>query len=1094
MLEQTRTNFRTALCLPPREGPRTSYMVVDATGTVAAPVRWRKSTMHAPRNRAPRPVLMAALLAATLAACGGDDGPGPTDQSGRLEGQVIIAGTEAGAGPLVGATVTISQIDENSPTGAVRTVAGTVTTDAGGRYGLDVGLLNGLFLVEAAGGSYVEPASGETIALDAAASIRTLHHLPLLAVRTDALVSPVGHLTHALAQALLDAGATGIPAADARLDDAHAVAADHLDRHFGDVQWESVVPANPGVPAPSPTEPVRAAFVLAGWPILAADLASAASASVQEVNTFSLMNAWADDLAAGPFPGAFDGNDGNEQGGGLLLGACPPYADVTCDENLAMCPIGACRNACDLYAGTPRAYFGGAVSKFIRSTSNNTGLGDADTLPVARAIADNPDELLFGAACRDNLDRTPPTITFEAPTPAAGAVVRQMQTVTARALDDTDGTPPRISLAGPTGPLPDADGIPDNEIASTTLDTAAITTATGDGSYTVTASAADISGNAATLDRTFIIDNTAPTLTVSQTGFFVRSTGGGGQDWWTANAAPTVSGTVDDANIARVDALLGATVVGTIPLTPGTTDWTLTINPGTVTLPGVDIAFVAVDAAGNSGQLIRRLRLDATPPALTINPSPVRSEQTDTISYAPATVVPAQEYLSTHTHPTSGPDLAASMSPTCASVTKHISLLGNVSGAYISELGGAVAGRNPIRFNLTANDDGVGLDLTRSRFRVVHRTTGAVALDWTPMPNATTVGTATSYAVDMLGFAIGASLPVIPTLMTTEGIYDVRLEAYDQLGRLTGADRCWDHHIIAPALRTVSTVTAATGGMSSLGLTTASLAASGSNGNLAAKFMQPTSIGASLIELRVDNPSQHTAYVTVSLGTLPTVAVSNQFALGNLITTDAAWTIPIANRKCSLGGTVCNVLSTVTYLSPVESDNIPGSLMHVRLYDVSTGMVEVAPCTIAEGCATSGTTYEFRLVGRAASLLENSPPRKFLVAVMTGPVLNFQPTNAAQPSVGPFTDTSGISGVLGGVTGIDRCTSILLDANAESYCARRGNYSSYRAAEALSYNPLENVAMSAASAPTAPQVPAAPFANPSLPGETPAWTTNENRN
>ncbi len=178
MLEQTRTNFRTALCLPPREGPRTSYMVVDATGTVAAPVRWRKSTMHAPRNRAPRPALMAALLAATLAACGGDDGPGPTDQSGRLEGQVVIAGTEAGAGPLVGATVTISQIDENSPTGAVRTVAGTVTTDAGGRYGLDVGLLNGLFLVEAAGGSYVEPASGETIALDAAASIRTCTTCP----------------------------------------------------------------------------------------------------------------------------------------------------------------------------------------------------------------------------------------------------------------------------------------------------------------------------------------------------------------------------------------------------------------------------------------------------------------------------------------------------------------------------------------------------------------------------------------------------------------------------------------------------------------------------------------------------------------------------------------------------------------------------------------------------------------------------------------------------------------------------------------------------------------------------------------------------
>ena len=386
----------------------------------------------------------------------------------------------------------------------MRTVAGTVTTDASGRYGLDVGLLNGLFLVEAAGGSYVEPTMGEMIALDAASTVRTLQHLPLLAVRTDALVSPVGHLTHALAQALLEAGQAG---PDARLEDAHAMAAEHLDRHFGDVTWESAVPANTSVPAPSPTEPVRAAFVQAGWPILAATLAAAADATLQEVNTFTLMEAWAADLAAGPFPGAFDGNDGNEQGGGLLLGACPPYADATCDENLAMCPIGACRNECDLYAGTPRAFFGGAVRTYIRSTLNQTGLSDGDTLAIGTAIADNTDELLFGTACRDNLDRTPPIIVFEAPTPEAGEVVRQTQMVAARAVDDTEGTPPRITLTGPSGPLTDADGIPDNEVASTTIDTAAVTAATGDGSYTVTASARDISGNEATAERTFVIDN-----------------------------------------------------------------------------------------------------------------------------------------------------------------------------------------------------------------------------------------------------------------------------------------------------------------------------------------------------------------------------------------------------------------------------------------------------------------------------------------------------------------------------------------------------------------------------------------------------------
>jgi hypothetical protein len=1031
--------------------------------------------------------LLAALTA--VAACGGDDGPGPTGQSGRLEGQVIIAGAVMGGGPLVGATVTISQIDENSPTGAVRTVAGTVTTDASGRYGLDVGLLNGLFLVEAAGGSYVEPTMGEMIALDAASTVRTLQHLPLLAVRTDALVSPVGHLTHALAQALLEAGQAG---PDARLEDAHAMAAEHLDRHFGDVTWESAVPANTSVPAPSPTEPVRAAFVQAGWPILAATLAAAADATLQEVNTFTLMEAWAADLAAGPFPGAFDGNDGNEQGGGLLLGACPPYPDATCDENLAMCPIGACRNECDLYAGTPRASFGGAVRTYIRSTLNQTGLSDGDTLAIGTAIADNTDELLFGTACRDNLDRTPPIIVFEAPTPEAGEVVRQTQMVAARAVDDTEGTPPRITLTGPSGPLTDADGIPDNEVASTTIDTAAVTAATGDGSYTVTASARDISGNEATAERTFVIDNTAPTLTVSATGFFVRTTGGGGQDWWTAAAAPVVSGTVDDTNIVRIDALQGASVVGTVDLAPGATAWSLTLNPGTVTLPGVDIAFVAVDAAGNTGQVIRRLRLDATPPVLTVNPSPVRSEQADTISYPTATAVPAQEYLTTHTHAATGPDLATSMGGTCAAVTKHLSLLGDVSGAYIRELGGAVGGRNPIRLNLTTNDDGVGVDLARSRFRVVHRTSGVVALDWTAMPNASTVGTATSYAVDMFGWVLGTSLPVIPNLMTTEGVYDVRMEVYDQLGRLTAADRCWDHHLVAPAMRTVSTVTAAGGTMSALGLTTANLAVTGANGNLAAKFMQPTSIGASLIEVRVDNPSQHAAYVTVSLGAPSMVAVSNQFLRANLFVSDSAWTIPIASRMCTHSTNPCSMPNGITYTSTIETDTIPGSLIKVRVYEFPS-LVELPPCSLAEGCATTGTTYEFRLPGRVGTLLENSPPRKFLIAVMTGPVSNFQPTNDALPTTGPFVDTNGISGVQVGLSSASRCTKIDLDANAESYCSRHGDYYEYRLAKTLTYNPLDDVGISGAAAATPTLAPQTPFTNVNLPAATPAWTTSENR-
>ncbi|MBP6632090.1 MAG: hypothetical protein KA297_21905, partial [Kofleriaceae bacterium] len=440
------------------------------------------------------------------------------------------------------------------------------------------------------------------------------------------------------------------------------------------------------------------------------------------------------------------------------------------------------------------------------------------------------------------------------------------------------------------------------------------------------------------------------------------------------------------------------------------------------------------------------------------------------------------------------PDLATSMGGTCAAVTKHLSLLGDVSGAYIRELGGAVGGRNPIRFNLTTNDDGVGVDLARSRFRVVHRTSGAVALDWTAMPNASTVGTATSYAVDMFGWVLGTSLPVIPNLMTTEGIYDVRMEVYDQLGRLTAADRCWDHHLVAPAMRTVSTVTAAGGTMSALGLTTANLAVTGANGNLAAKFMQPTSIGASLIEVRVDNPSQHAAYVTVSLGAPSMVAVSNQFRKGHVVASDAPWTASEFQRNCTNFPAVCNLMTLTTYTSGVESDTIPGSLILIRVYDVTGSWFEVAPCTLAEGCGTTGQTYEFRLPGRAASLLENSPPRKYLIAVMTGAVANFRPTNLAQPFAGPYVDAAGVSGTAGVVNYPDRCTQTDISSDGEdTVCTRRGTYTEYQAARTLTYDPLADVSVSGAAAATPTLIPAAPFTNATLPGQTPGWTTTENR-
>jgi hypothetical protein len=891
------------------------------------------------------------------------------------------------------------------------------------------------------------------IALDAASTVRTLQHLPLLAVRTDALVSPVGHLTHALAQALLEAGQAG---PDARLEDAHAMAAEHLDRHFGDVTWESAVPANTSVPAPSPTEPVRAAFVQAGWPILAATLAAAADATLQEVNTFTLMEAWAADLAAGPFPGAFDGNDGNEQGGGLLLGACPPYADATCDENLAMCPIGACRNPCDLYAGTPRAFFGGAVRTYIRSTLNQTGLSDGDTLAIGTAIADNTDELLFGTACRDNLDRTPPIIVFEAPTPEAGEVVRQTQMVAARAVDDTEGTPPRITLTGPSGPLTDADGIPDNEVASTTIDTAAVTAATGDGSYTVTASARDISGNEATAERTFVIDNTAPTLTVSATGFFVRSVSGVEQ-WWSGVATPALTGTVTDANLAQVVVSENGTMLGMATVTG--TAWSFTLPAGVANLAGTNLDVTATDPAGNSASATRRVHADTTPLTMASVPTTVLNELSDAISFTPDPV---------HTHFTDG---AATLgSGGCPDVYKHVTLMGT--------------NNNPLRVEARATDEagGVGLDPATVRVRV---DLGATVGAWRTLAITPVAGTTPLPMTLVQAGTNTATTQVVPELDSTEGAMTVVFEARDFLGRQATTSMCLTNHPLAPPVETTAAYVPGAGGpghvhaLRSAGLSTGNrvLAASLLNGTLAAPAP-----GLSVMDYEVMNPNSRPVYMTFTLPGIPTsitgyrryvrhnALISTTNVMNNCETTPSACTPPahqpVVNQQAQ----------------PLDANPIAATWA-VRAFAVATAggpLGAELPCTV---CGVGGE-WKFTVPARPQLPVVGAPVRVRVLTMLTSatglwPTGGITTTGGADTSTAPYNDTTlthsaGSVDITGLVSGTSYSGCILDDflddpppiGNQTLFCIQRGTYRNFRA---LTYLAVGQIAVTnqPAAAPSA---------------------------
>jgi len=965
-------------------------------------------------------LLLSALITTSCTSSTGDDGGPPGGHGGMLAGQVVLAG------PVANATVTVSQVSIDDASASIVADAGTATTDATGRFEVDVGELNGLFLIEAAGGEYTEPESGELIELDRTASIRTFQHLDLFASRTDALVSPIGHLTEAMARGYLAAGRSP------DIDDALATVKPHLDAHFGNVDWERAAPAALDAPAASPTEPVRAAFVLGAWTVLAEDLAVVAEASRQEVNSYALMVRWAEDLANGPFDasadaGAFDGNDANARGGGLQVGACPPV-DPGCTAPSG-CALGACRALCDLYAGTPRALLGGEMVKLMRSGRNHTGLSDLDLLPVANAISDNADPFLFGGTCSDELDQLPPTLMFDGVTPAEGAYVRHAITVHVVAVDDTDLSP----VAGFLAPLADMDGDPSNSIAEATIDT----TAGPDGPFTVVATATDRSNNMAMAMRSFAVDNTPPSITVASTGFLVD-----GSQWWSDAAAPNIGGTVNDAAPVTVRARIGATPIATAIVT-GTT-WSLTIPTGAIAAIGDDVVFEATDAAGNTRQVVQRLRIDSTPPTLVVNASPVKTETADAVTFPAG----PYDFVVTHVHGGTTYDLATTAG--CPSVAKYAHLL-FPSPPYTAENGGPTGGKNPIQYNLTASDDGIGLDLAGSQYRVIQDATGAVVQSWTAMPAGTSLGDATDYAVPLYGG--------ITALTTTEGQYTVELRVRDRFGRTSSTSRCWTHQLLAPPLKASTPVTAATAGMSRLGLSSTTLAApSGSLvDDVAAKLLNDDSPGAALTELTVWNGTELPVYLTTTLTPASTVTVQQSFVLRNA---KYNVTAPSGNTNCATNPSACTApASQATYTSPLSAATPVAVSMSIRVYAVaSDGSLgaELLPCSAAAGCATAGTTYEFLLPGRDPSALHNQPPKRYLIATMSGRIPALRPVDTAHMANPPFLDTSvsspavEITGIVGSSsTGCTTITTVIVNGIETERCSERASVRPYRASTQL---------------------------------------------
>jgi hypothetical protein len=339
--------------------------------------------------------------------------------------------------PLVGATITVDHLVNVGTIIEVRNRVAELTTDSEGYFVTLTGQQSGLFRITTRGGSFRDYATGQTIVLDEADGLTALLDIDRFEDLTTGLVTPVTHLVHTLIDARTQAGT------DADLVTSYALVTEHVDRHFGDLHWERIAPADLTAAQTSPTAEVRAAFLLGAWSLLAQDIALAAGATAQQVNPFTLARDLGRDLAAPPF----DGNDGNDRtaNSGIQFALCAPVPPGCLPTGSAeACTINACRTACDAYAGTARTGLAAAVTRLINDNGadgrNQTGLAVADALRFARAIADAQDPILFGDTCTPVLDQTAPRVTFGA-TPPPGALVRGALEITAVATDDTDPAP-----------------------------------------------------------------------------------------------------------------------------------------------------------------------------------------------------------------------------------------------------------------------------------------------------------------------------------------------------------------------------------------------------------------------------------------------------------------------------------------------------------------------------------------------------------------------------------------------------------------------------------------------------------------------------
>ena len=878
---------------------------------------------------------------------------------GELSGRVLIA---PGVG-LARTTVAIESIEMYDhgqvPRGERRGHVVDVMTDENGFYGpVSIGAFAGILRLRTMGGEYRDPISGALIRLDESQGLRALYFMDFFRARANTNVTPVHTFAEARFRYLVSEGQDS-------LDSLRASYAD-IGEHFGNLDWQNVNPAEPTAPAASPTEPIRAMAVLGGLAMLTDDLRLSSASTPQVVNLMTLVQAVVEDLESDPL---LDGNDANNPAPatGLQIGTCEP-TPPGCAVPPGGCQLGACRPRCDTYANTYRGALTAAIRKYLGpkaspSHLNQTGLGSEDARTMLEHIAASA--LLFGDACPETADRVEPSISWEV-SPSDGAAVKGTFTLRVRALDDGEALP-SLSFLDYT----DEDSAPNT--ATLTIDTRVVRGGS-DGPLTVRVLARDVAGNERRASRTFEIDNTAPLATFDAAAFYIDPVT---SVHWTASAAPTLNGTVSDAHARSVELLIGDVVAATATINGMT--WSAAVPPGRITSAGAELSIRAEDDAGNVTMTAPvLLRLDATPPAILVESSPVHDEAQSREFYD-LDNSSANVWLQRHVVQGAPIDLSQSMEGTCSTVRKYAHLLHE-------QLPLGVAGAlNPLQVSSVVSDDGVGIRPGSVQVRLTVKSGSAMveALPWTAVNGTPIGGQATRYPVGL--FRDGAL--AIPALATTEGEYLLELRAVDHLGRLTRQARCWNHRILAPRLR--ATPGEESGkraeGFSRAMYSTSLNPVGNQVGDFSRKFLNANAEGAAVWAWRFKNYVAHPVFLTVTIPSTVSAQVYRKFEVRESITG-----LRPATHFCTPGP--CDSPSPSSLFAspdPAIPQTQPAVYFRARMFVVtnaSTGETgaEILPCT---GCANDDATRTYTFQVPARSTPQGTALAEYVILTYLRPTL-----------------------------------------------------------------------------------------------------------